>query len=242
MGEDWKKWAYIYGAVGILSFIIGRTFIDRDPLSFEEFAQFSRKEALSGFLLAALLIGVSSLLIHITGNVNWVDIRPEEFPFSALPILVLLALSEELIFRAYLLKNLSQSFSTNLSIGISAAIFTGFHLSNPEINPVGICNLFLGGWLMGLTYIYNRNISFPLFFHLTWNIYQAPILGFPVSGISFPSLLVQERSSRELINGGGFGLEGSLIQTLILFIAIICLTLFYHKTSSGNSEPVKKTY
>ena len=56
--------------------------------------------------------------------------------------------------------------------------------------------------------------------HLTWNYFQGPVFGFEVSGLNTIGIFNQNLSGHDIITGGEFGFEGSIIAT-ILIIGII---------------------
>jgi hypothetical protein len=65
------------------------------------------------------------------------------------------------------------------------------------------------------------NLSIPIGFHFSWNFLQGPVFGFSVSGFTTQGILKIESFSGSKFPFEGFGLEGSLISTLILSIFII---------------------
>ncbi|HSZ85672.1 MAG TPA: hypothetical protein VK787_06555, partial [Puia sp.] len=65
--------------------------------------------------------------------------------------------------------------------------------------------------------------------HLSWNFFQGPILGYKMSGVNFPVLLEQEIKGDAAITGGDFGFEASMINILLLLIAVSVLYFIYEK-------------
>ena len=59
--------------------------------------------------------------------------------------------------------------------------------------------------------------------HTAWNFSQGIIFGFNVSGTSTPSILKCSQVGQNLINGGNFGPESSLIATFVLIVALILI-------------------
>jgi hypothetical protein len=143
--------------------------------------------------------------------------------------LALVAAYEEIVFRGYILGNLMESFSPWVSLVISAGLFTIFHLANPGFDFFSVISLFAFGLLLGITYVYTRNLWFALGFHFAWNFLEGPVLGYPVSGIHFNTLLQTELSGDDNITGGRFGLEGSYVMALLCLIAVLALYLILRK-------------
>src|SRR5258708_25291372 len=144
--------------------------------------------------------------------------------------MALIAFSEELVFRGYILGNLLDSVGNKwVALVLSSVLFAAFHFTNPGIHTLAFVNLLLAGLLLGINYIYTRNLWFSFLFHLSWNFFQGPILGFRVSGLNLPTLLVAEPKGDLFITGGEFGLEGSILNTTVSVIALCVLALVFEK-------------
>ena len=86
------------------------------------------------------------------------------------------------------------------------------HIFNPEIAFLPMLNLLLAGMLLGASYLYTRNLCFPISLHLFWNWIQGPILGYQVSGNNFTtSMLTLRMPRRKRTEWRSLGFEGSLI-------------------------------
>ncbi len=132
----------------------------------------------------------------------------------------MIAFSEELIFRGYVLRNLMKSFNKWVALLISAVLFSIVHYSNVGIPFIGHFNTLLGGLVLGISFIVTRSLWMPIFFHLSWNFIQGPVLGFKVSGVTFDSILSIESTGPALLTGGEYGFEGSIICTVVLSLAL----------------------
>jgi membrane protease YdiL (CAAX protease family) len=176
-----------------------------------------------------------------SGHLEWVDISfdPSSL-FVSFGLMALIAFSEEMVFRGYILGNLLDSFANKwVALLISGILFAAFHFTNPGTHTLAFVNLFLAGLLLGINYIYTRNLWFSFLFHLSWNFFQGPILGFRVSGLSLPTLLVAEPKGDLFITGGDFGLEGSILNTLVSVIALLVLALYFEKKYASQASPVQ---
>jgi membrane protease YdiL (CAAX protease family) len=71
-------------------------------------------------------------------------------------VMIVVAFVEELLFRGYLLNNLLQSVNKWGALSITAALFSLFHGSNPDISLFAVVNIFLAGILLGVNYIFTR--------------------------------------------------------------------------------------
>ena len=226
----------IQAAISVAAVILCRKIIDRQPINTVGFSFPSYKpDAIAGFSLAIVLLGTGALILVLNRNLQWVDLYFDPLTLTLnFFLMALIAFSEELVFRGYILSNLMSSFNRWLALGISAFIFTLFHIQNPGIHFIAVLNLFTGGVLLGLNYVYTRNLWFAVLFHFAWNFFQGPVLGFKVSGLEPSSVLVQDLKGNRFLTGGEFGFEGSVLQTILMIILIIVLIVVYEK------DPLRK--
>ncbi|MBX2897285.1 MAG: CPBP family intramembrane metalloprotease [Cyclobacteriaceae bacterium] len=169
--------------------------------------------------LGFILILLCSLLMF-TFNL----VKPEYHSLNNLPFLILVfmlvAVTEEVMFRGYILNNLTEKLSKNLAIILSSLIFAAFHLGNPHFGLIGFINIFLSGILMAIVYLNSKDLWAPIGVHFTWNLTQA-VLGFAVSGRNDTGVFKLNYLSRvDYLTGGIFGIEGSLLTTAISLTAI----------------------
>lgn len=207
-----------------------RKFIDRNSFSSLglKFAA-SKKDALLGFLTGIILLLIATLIMVASKNLVWiaVDFNAIEL-LSGIVLMLLVAFYEELVFRGYILNNLLQSLNPQKSLLISALLFALAHFGNPGIGLIGFLNIFLAGVLLGINYVYTKNLWFAVMLHFSWNFFQGYVLGFQVSGIPLKSVLSQQTSGAAFITGGLFGLEASVISTLLYLLAIGVFYFYYN--------------
>lgn len=187
-----------------------------------------------GFVI--MLSGFSILIL--THQLQFVDIK-----FNALNlvysvgIFVFVAVSEEVFTRGYILRNLAISFNKYVALVVSALLFSLMHLANPNANLVGLSIIFLSGLVLGLPYLYTRNLWFPIALHFSWNFFQGPIFGFNVSGMNFYKLIETKYAAPNNWNGGEFGFEGSIVAVFFLLCALaIIYFLFRNRTAVEEPE------
>lgn len=206
--------------------LLFRRFIDKKPVISLGFAwRGFQRQAGIGFLLGPALLGIGSLILFFTGYIVWTDTSLNGIALlSSLGYMLLIALEEEIIFRGYLLNNLMDSMNKWTALGIGTLLFVLVHLGNQHLNVIALINLVAGGILLGINFMYTRNLWFSILFHFSWNFIQGPVLGYQVSGIEGHSLWQMEIAGNPLLTGNGFGFEGSVIATVVLIIGILlCL-------------------
>jgi hypothetical protein len=95
------------------------------------------------------------------------------------------------------------------------------HAYNNSFNWIGMLNIFLIGVFFCQLYLKSMNLSIPIGFHFSWNLFQGPVFGFSVSGSTTQGIFKIESLSGLKFPFEGFGLEGSLISTLIISFFIV---------------------
>lgn len=191
------------------------------------------RSLLRGALFVVFLYVVGFGLSLLLGAVEVVG-----FLFSPISLLVSLllyffvAVTEEVIGRGFILgRMLDGGINKFVALFISAVLFSLMHLFNPNFAFVPFLNIMLAGCFLGASYIYTRNLCFPIALHWFWNWIQGSVLGYKVSGNEFSNenLLILHFPEENLINGGTFGFEGSILCSLLLVIGTVIILRHYYK-------------
>jgi uncharacterized protein len=233
----WLSTLFLFVLTFLLSYIF-RRWIDRKSFVSLGFnLEGHGREAIAGGMLAIFIVGASSLLLKWTGHLKWMDIifDPNAL-FLAFGTIVLIAFYEELIFRGYILNNLMDSFPKWLALLISALLFMLFHWTSLGFFP--LLTTLIMGLILGLNYLYTRNLWFSICFHILWKFLEGPILGFS-SDESFQSLLQTDLNGDENITGAANGLEGSVFLVAVSLLSLVALYLFLQKKLNPQSQPVQ---
>lgn len=222
------SYSVIAGVLVIMVVLLMR-FIDKQSIASMGFQwKGYQRHAASGFFLGILLLCIGSLILvmiqflfftGITFNANEV--------LLSLLFYITVAFTEEIAFRGYILNNLMQSTNKWVALLISAALFALFHGANANISFLALMNIFIAGFLLGVNYLFTRNLWFGIFLHFSWNFFQGPVLGFGVSGMNLPGMFEQTLKGPDTITGGSFGFEGSLICLLLNILTCVLLTSYY---------------
>ncbi len=218
---NFETWITVSFLIAVVCVYLFRRFVDKK--SFEGIGlryHDMLPHAITGTLLAIFIVCGGALFIYFLNGIEWLDILPvtDELFVNAI-LLLMVAIGEELVFRGYVLRNLIKSMNRWLALALSALLFTIVHASDFQVPVTGLANIFLGGALLGITFMHTRSLWMPVLFHFMWNFIQGPLLGFPVSGIEFSSILIMDPGSSTLLSGGDYGFEGSLVCTGLLILA-----------------------
>jgi membrane protease YdiL (CAAX protease family) len=195
-------------------------------------------EAIAGGMLAIFIICASSLLLKATGHLKWMDIIFDSRAlFLSFGSVVIISFYEELIFRGYILNNLLDSFPGWLALVISALLFMIFHWTGQSsIGFFTLANSLIMGLILGLNYMYSRNLWFSFCFHIAWKFMEGPAFGYS-GDESFQTFLQPELNGDVNITGGANGLEGSVILTAVALLSLIALYLFLQRKFNPRFQP-----
>lgn len=216
-----------------------RVWVDRKSVSSMGFA-FSKNgaHAGTGFFTGILLVCTGTLVLSFTKHLEWTgSVFNGNDLFISLGLMAIVAVYEEAVFRGYLLNNLLDSVNKWGALLISAVVFALAHSGNPGFSWLAGVNIFIAGILLGINYIYTRNCWFGILLHFSWNFFQGPVLGYDVSGVHLQSLFQHDIKGNSFITGGAFGLEGSVIATVLYLIAAVALAFVYEK--KFNPAPIQ---
>lgn len=180
----------------------------------------ARRDLAAGLLWGAGLIGFVFLVLLVTGQIALSKLA---FPLEALLIQVamgvLVAASEEITLRGYLLNNFMESANKYLALLLVSVLFSLFHGFNPGLSLIGLVNIVLAGLLLGIYYVHRKNLWFPIGLHFTWNLFQGAVFGAPVSGLKFDSIISFDPKGSVMLTGGDFGFEASIVTTVVMILA-----------------------
>ncbi len=199
-----------------------------------------------GLALGALLMALIFVVQLAAGWITIVDIwhAPGDrafLPSLAEPLLLFLSVGiyEELLMRGYLLSNLGESLPPTryprariwLALVGSSVFFGAAHYANPEATLMSTIGIALAGVMLGLGYAITGRLGIPIGIHITWNLFQGNVFGFPVSGVVFreASLFAIQEHGPELWTGGAFGPEAGLLSMLSLLLGIALIWLWAHR-------------
>lgn len=190
------------------------------------------KDLLAGLGVAVLLyaVGFGTSLLMGTVEIESVQWVPRDL-LGTLLFFLLVAVTEEVMLRGFVLgRMLSAGMNRFVALFLSSALFSAMHLFNPNFALLPFVNILLAGCLLGASFLYTRNLCFPVVLHWFWNWLQGPVLGYEVSGMdSGETLLTLRLTGSDLLTGGSFGFEGSLLCTVLLVVGTLAIIGYYER-------------
>lgn len=213
--------------VALAIFFLQRV-IDRRPLSEMGLCTFrnSGKYSLMIILWTVIVFALGLMICVLSKSANIVTTQFHWQDLSlSLIMFIFAAFYEEILIRGYLLTRLCRSgLNVWISLIVTSILFSALHLPNPGMNICSFINIFLAGLFEGCIYLLTGSLWMAVMSHCLWNWIQGSIFGFNVSGGEFfQSLITLQFPSHNLINGGSFGFEGSIICTIVLLPTVFIL-------------------
>ena len=211
-------------------------YIDKQPFIEIGFQTQGRlKEINYGIFLGLFIMAFAFIFLSSIGEIIFLSYS---FDFNQILLSLVLFIGvsffEEIIFRGYMLKNLLESFNPFVALLISSLFFSLIHGSNPNVTTLGLCNIFLAGYFLGASYVFTKNLWFPIALHFSWNFFQS-MFGFKVSGLDSYSIIDFTIPKNNMLNGGEFGFESSYLSIIVLiFGTFIIWNYFKNKNIEKN--------
>lgn len=165
------------------------------------------------FLLMSLIVGVAALfdVYNIIGEGGFSD-----FVYIFTGAGLIAGFMEELIFRGILFRWIEEFLGSWGALIITALFFGFAHDSNPNATTFSSIAISIeAGLLLGAAYMWTRSLWLPIGIHFGWNVTQGFVFDVPVSGNEVEGLVTAELSGPELLSGGAFGLEASVIALVL---------------------------
>lgn len=186
------------------------------------------KEYGLGMLLGFAFFSVCVLLGVLFGGLKIEGISPE-FSIGIFVAYLLgymvQGMTEEVLCRGYFLGSYARRYPVYAAVLANSLLFASLHLLNSGISVLAFINITLFGIFASIYFIRRGNIWGIGAFHSIWNLVQGNFYGIKVSGTPVGNTLftTQAIAGKSLWNGGDFGMEGSLICTIVLTCGIIFL-------------------
>jgi membrane protease YdiL (CAAX protease family) len=188
------------------------------------------KDMVKGIFLGFIIMFLGFAILYFTNQIQIqkIDFDVNSF-FAGLFVFIFVSITEEVLVRGYILKNLLASFNNYIALFISAVIFSILHLGNPFMDFFSFVQLILAGILLGIPYVMTRKLWFSIALHFSWNFFQGTIFGFNVSGNQQYSIIQTKFNTATIWNGGYFGFEGSVLCLLFQLMAIFFVWMKYRE-------------
>ncbi|WDV45685.1 CPBP family intramembrane metalloprotease [Clostridiaceae bacterium M8S5] len=222
-----------FGFISLLIFAIvkyreKRTIRD---LGFQKEGAF--KHYIIGFIIGLIMLGLTTLIIVLLGGLKFVP-KAQNVGTQMLPTIMFILIgwiiqggTEEVIYRGWMLPLLGEKYNVPIALIFSSIIFAAVHLGNNSISIMPVINLVSFGLFASLYVVYKKSLWGICGLHGAWNWMQGNIVGVQVSGNVAPggSLIKLQAQGNHIISGGSFGIEGSVVCSIVLILSSLYLVI-----------------
>jgi membrane protease YdiL (CAAX protease family) len=192
-------------------------YVERRPVS-ELATPGMGREFGTGLLMGFGLFVVCILILMVPGIYKIEGLNKWDVLLGTLWMGLSSGFFEEMLFRGVLFRIAEESMGTWVALAVSSLAFGLIHLQNPGATFQGVLFIAIeGGMLLAAAYILTRRLWMSMGFHMAWNYTQSSV--FPGIGSGNPSeygLVRATVNGPELLTGGEYGIEFSLIGLLVL--------------------------
>lgn len=185
----------------------------RDDLRLADAPQGLGIGLLLGAVLFSAVVGVAAIadVYNIVGEGGTSDLVRLLIAVAIVP-----GFMEELLFRGILFRWIEEFAGSWVALLLTSALFGLGHYYNPNATAFSSFAIALeAGVLLGGAYMLTRNLWMAIGLHAAWNFTQGWIFDVPVSGINKDGMVEAQLSGPELLSGGAFGLEASVIAMVL---------------------------
>jgi membrane protease YdiL (CAAX protease family) len=228
--------AYVgVGIACLLVYLVGARFIERRPIT--DFALSPALPETAVGLVAGIALFASVIFVLWSAGVY----QPQGWgSFSGLGAAFVLWLAvgvqEEIQFRGLLYRLCCKIFGTWGAIVVSGLLFGLVHGIDPGATVTALSAVALGGLMLGAAFALTGRLWLPIGIHTGWNFAEGSLFGTAVSGNSVGnSLSTAKLVGPEILTGGRFGPEASIVTVIILLVATAFL--MWRIARLGGTEP-----
>lgn len=186
-----------------------------------------------GCIIAMILLAIIISLCCMTNAIVWEGISGNSDNIYLICLwigFIIQSAGEETLTRGFLLHTLVKKVSVPMAIFVSSTAFVLPHLftmfeADTKYVVIGIANLYLISIIFSLLVLSRSNIWIACGLHSIWNFILYGIMGLSLSGseINSDSIMKFIANSATILNGGIYGIEASIITTLVLGAVVILL-------------------
>jgi membrane protease YdiL (CAAX protease family) len=206
-----------------------------------------------GVVLGLLLIGCAYAVMLATGWLTVTDsmVSPGGQPFPAVivaDVLIVVGVAgwEELVFRGYLVKNISEGLSGTVlgtrwaavvAVLLPAAFFGSLHATEENATVFGVVNIAALGAVFGVAYVLTGELALPLGLHLAWDLAQGFGFGRSPDPAALGTFLTvgEGEAGARLWSGWPGPFEGGVVGTATIALALV-LVVAWVRSRRGTVE------
>lgn len=194
---------------------------------------------LPGIGIAVVLLGIIIGICTACGKISYLGINKDidvKYILLLFGGLVIQGAAEEALCRGVVLTSLAKKVPLPIAVFFSATAFAFPHFftlfdADIQFALLGLVNLYLVSTVFSMLVLIRSNIWASCGLHSIWNFLLYGIFGLTLSGneTEMSGVFCFKAEGANIFNGGVYGIEASIITTVVLGIAVVVLCLYAMK-------------
>ena len=224
------------GLLAIALYVAYGKFMERREVTELSTPGLAREWAI-GAAIGAGLYTASAVTLMLLGIYKVEGFNPLMFLLPNLAMAIKSGIFEELVFRGVLFRSVEAVFGSWAGIVVSSLVFGLIHMLNPGATIGGALYICVeAGLLLAAVYLVTRRLWICMGFHMAWNYFQSAVFSGAVSGSAAqPGLLKATIEGPELLTGGSFGMEHSIVA--LVYCTTVGVILLMIASRRGHLMP-----
>ena len=216
----WRFWAELIPLLSVIGFTIIFWLIDKRNIRLYLTGKPVYNIVL-GCITGAIWLGVSVVILSLTGVIH-IDGRNQIsmlwlWLFSAF----INSVMQEVLVRGYLYQMIKNNYNIVVAVLISTGLFTFAHGGAFEAGILPVLNVITMSLFVTAVLEYTNSLIAPIIVHFLWNSVGAIILGGVSLAEDYPHLFNMTFGGNQLLSGGIYKIEGSVVVFVLNVIMII---------------------
>lgn len=178
----------------------------------------------AGLSTGAVLVACVAALVAAFGSYRIVGMNGGAMGILApLALMTFVGVLEEVISRGIVFRITEKSLGSWAALAISSLLFGLAHLPGEGAGALAIAITVVAGVMFAAAYMLTRRLWLAIGIHIGWNYTLGSIFSVAVSGREAKGLFVGMTSGPELLTGGAYGFEASVVTLIVLGLLAACL-------------------
>ncbi|MBD8530318.1 MULTISPECIES: CPBP family intramembrane glutamic endopeptidase [unclassified Massilia] len=218
--KQWRAtWPLLLAAAGVVAgyaFYVRK--VERRALT-ELSTAGAWRELGSGIGIGALLAVSCSVILLASGAWSVTGLAAPGVMLKPLPEQIMVALFEEILFRAVIFRLLEQSWGMKTALVGSTLLFVLAHMPNDGFSLLAATMTGVASLVFTFAWLVTRRLWLPVGLHFGWNYLLDAGIAVPVSGHAARGWVQVAASGPEWLTGGAYGIEASVV-TLVAWSVV----------------------
>ncbi len=204
-------------------------------------ARYAVPELLIGMLIGVAFISSVMGVLYLLGFFEINGVRSLDLLLAPLIAAIATGFVEEIALRGVIFRIIEEWLGTWISLLFSAALFGALHLGNDNATLIAAVAIALeAGVLLAAVYMVTRRLWVVIGLHAGWNFTLGGVYSGAVSGFEQEGLLDATIAGPELMTGGAFGVEASVVTIIIGLVLALYFLFRAHQKDRFVAAPWRR--